>query len=429
VNVVTAYDGPSASVHVEGRLDAEWATDLAGTLDELLRSGVRSAVVDLSAVSFVSSAGARVLTTSAKEFAALRGELLVSNPPRVVVDALVDAGLEDRVVLPAHASPDGQLSVSGAFDARSRATQDWRAASTVVVGGRYETSTQTSGAALTCRLYGDPTRARRSGTVVAAEDCRPVEFPPRVFGLGIGALGDDFEECGPRLGELVGVAGVAAYLPTDGAHVADYLTTLRGHAPRALVVSAIVCDGSFSHLIRFSAVGGGAPIPISGLADVCLDAVDADMAGVVMVAETAGLVGAYRTRPPTSIAGAATFAPAALRDWLSFTAQPAHAGTTALVAGVIARNPPPPLDAHVRPLRGDHGLLGHFHAAVFPYHPVPQRTVAVQPVVANLFEERSLRAVLHLVADRRPATGAGESRFVRGLMWVAPITAVTAPAE
>jgi anti-anti-sigma factor len=428
VKVVTTYDGPSASVHVEGRLDAEWATDLAGTLDELLRAGVRFAVVDLSAVSYVSSAGARVLTTSAKEFAALRGELLVSTPPLVVVDALVDAGLEDRIVLPAHASPDGQLSVSGAFDARSRATRDWRAPSTSVVGGRYETSTQASGAALTCRLYGDPARVR-SGRVVEAEDCHVVEFPPRVFGLGIGALGDDFEECGPRLGELVGVAGVAACLPTDGAHVADYLTTLRGHAPRVLVASAIVCDGSFSHLIRFSAAGGGDPIPVSGLADVCLDAVDADMAGVVMVAETAGLVGASRTRSPTSIAGAATFTPAALRDWLSFTAQPAHVGTTTLVAGVIARNPPPPLHAQLRPLRGDHGLLGHFHAAVFPYHPVPQRTVALQPVVENLFEERALRAVLHLVADHRSATGAGESRFVRGLVWVAPITVVTVPAE
>jgi anti-anti-sigma factor len=428
VKVVTAYDGPSASVHVEGRLDAEWASDLAGTLDELLRSGVRLAVVDLSAVSYVSSAGARVLTTSAKEFAALRGELLVSTPPLVVVDALVDAGLEDRIVLPAPASPDGQLSVSDAFEARSRATRDWRAPSTSVVGGRFEASTQASGAALACRLYGDPARVR-NGRVVGAEDCRAVEFPPRVFGFGLGALGDDFEECGPRLGELVGVAGVAAYLPTDGAHVADYLTTLRGHAPRALVASAIVCDGSFSHLIRFSAVGGGDPIPVSGLADVCLDAVDADMAGVVMVAETAGLVGACRTRSPTSIAGAATFAPAALRDWLSFTAQPAHAGTTTLVAGVIARNPPPPLHAQLRPLRGDHGLLGHFHAAVFPYHPIPQRTVALQPVVENLFEERALRAVLHLVADHRPATGAGESRFVRGLVWVAPITAVTVLAE
>src|SRR4029079_13250717 len=97
VKVTTTYDGPGAVVHIEGRLDAEWAGHLAGALDELLRAGVRSAVVDLSRVSYVSSAGARVVITSVQEFAALRGELLVATPPRIVADALGNAGLDNRV--------------------------------------------------------------------------------------------------------------------------------------------------------------------------------------------------------------------------------------------------------------------------------------------------------------------------------------------
>jgi hypothetical protein len=78
-------------------------------------------------------------------------------------------------------------------------------------------------------------------------------------------------------------------------------------------------------------------------------------------------------------------------------------------------------------LGGSAALHAHHHAAVFSYHPVPQRTVGVQPVVASLFDEQTLRAVLHLLADRR-AGGAGESRFVRGLAWAAPIVTVSAGA-
>jgi anti-anti-sigma regulatory factor len=51
VKLVTTYDEGGAVVQVEGRLDAEWAAHLADSLGDLLRSGVRAALVDLTQVS------------------------------------------------------------------------------------------------------------------------------------------------------------------------------------------------------------------------------------------------------------------------------------------------------------------------------------------------------------------------------------------
>lgn len=423
MKVATTYDG-GAVVRVEGRLDAEWAVDLADTLDDLLRSGVRAVVVDLARVSYVSSAGARVLLRGARDFAALRGELFVATPPPLVADALGAAGLGNQLLAASADAGEQRLRASDAF-ARERVTRAWRAPTTAVVTGRYETSPDEVGATLACRLHGEAADAAwRSGETAAAT---PASFTERVFGLGLGAIGDGDDGFDTRAGELVGAAGVVAYLPSGGAGVPDYLATLGGHAPRAVLATGLVCEGGFSHLVRFTGTRTGEPVALSEVARVCLDAAGGDTAGLVMVTEVAELVGASRRRPPPAgVPGAARFAAPALREWLAFTAEPAYARTTALVVGVVARHPEDRLAAYLRPLRANDAVLGHFHAAVFSYRPVPQRTVAAQSVVAGFFNRETLRAVLHLLRDYRDAAHERESRFVRGLAWTAPIATVTA---
>ena len=90
---------------------------------------------------------------------------------------------------------------------------------------------------------------------------------------------------------------------------------------------------------------------------------------------------------------------------------------------MVARTPEGPLAEHLPPLEITGRLFGHFHAAVFSYHPLPQRTVELGALVADLFADHQLRDVLHLVWDDRE-DGVGESALVRGVGWVAPITQI-----
>jgi len=46
--------------------------------------------------------------------------------------------------------------------------------------------------------------------------------------------------------------------------------------------------------------------------------------------------------------------------------------------------------------------------------------------VRGLFEGGGLQGVLHLLKDDREFAGAGESEFLRGACWVAPIQSITA---
>jgi hypothetical protein len=165
---------------------------------------------------------------------------------------------------------------------------------------------------------------------------------------------------------------------------------------------------------------------LSELASVCLDVAGADAAGVVMIAESAGLVGAaLRRSPALGDEDGGPFGFPGVRDWLTFTAESAFARSLALVVGVAARGAGGALAPLVRPLGSPPAPTGHFHAAAFSYRPLPRGAIDLGPTVASLFDGQTLQGVLHLMIDRRPIVGIGESKFVRGACWVGPITAVT----
>jgi hypothetical protein len=184
----------------------------------------------------------------------------------------------------------------------------------------------------------------------------------------------------------------------------------------------MTCEGGFAKLVRFSTQPGSEPVPLSELADTCLAAVRGKVAGLVVAGESAGLSGARLRRSPAAAASPVRFEVPAVREWLSFASERTYSVATALIAGVVARHPKPPLAAHLRPLGETGTLYGHFHAAVFSYHPLPQRTVELGDLVRGLFQNHQLSDVLHLVWDDRGEAGVSESALIRGVGWVGPIT-------
>ncbi len=167
-------------------------------------------------------------------------------------------------------------------------------------------------------------------------------------------------------------------------------------------------------------------MPLSELAAVSLEGIGSQTAGLVTVAETTGLVGAWLRRSPGVVLFSMYLDIPGIREWLGTTPHPIHQGTTVLVSGVVSRDPDPLLRPYLRPVAPGSDLLGHFHAVAFAYRPVPQRTVVLRTLVTRLFAQQRVRGVLHLLGDDRGAAGAGESGFRRGLCWAGPITRVSA---
>lgn len=426
MRAVPSYDGAGgAVVRLEGRLDAEGALALEDILAQFLREGVRAATVDMSRVSYMSTPAMQVLARGAHEFAAVKGTLTVAAPGEAILHQLDAADLTRSLVLGTEAPPPTSTRHSSGGLNSLRGTSEWRVAGKLVLlHGLYESAARNPGASLSCRIAGDPGWIERGQMDVARASA--MRLGENAFGLGIGAIGTQVADAAPRMGELIAAAGVVAYEPTEGTGVPDYLIGSPADPASAVIGSGLVCEGTFETLSRFTKRPGGQPVPLSELARVCLDHSSSPTVGVVMLVEVAGLVGARLRRSPADAARPARFAMPDARDAFSVTPERAHEGTVAVVTGVVSRQPDAQLAPLLRPVGVSSDLVGHFHAAVFEFRPVPLRTVALRPLMTKYFSQQPLRSVMHLLHDDRGAAGAGESAFMRGICWVSPVASIEA---
>lgn len=393
-------------MRVEGRLDGYWATHLDKTLAKRVREGHVQLRLDLSEINFISSAGIGVLMKYYKQLTAIDGWLVVTTPSKRVRTVLDITGLTPFLMQSELAAAPAP---TGAVDRRF-----------VERGAAFEVFELAGGSGFRGRTIGSDEPL--DGARFRAEDCVSLRCPDTSFALGLGAFGESFSDCRGRFGEFLAAAGAAAYLPTDGSNVADFLVARGAEAPEVNVLSALVCEGSFTRLARFDVAGGDA-ISLADLTAICLEISATELAGLVIVAESAGLVGAALRRSPVmdgTDGGASLFAHPEIRSWLTFTAEPAFSFALTLIVGVVAqfRAGGTPL---LRTLGPGSSPAGHLHAAAFSFRPLKKGHLDLKETVATLFQAESLLGILHLLHDDREIAGAGQSQFVRGACWIGPI--------
>jgi len=279
--------------------------------------------------------------------------------------------------------------------------------------GWFEVSECLPDRTMVCHKIGDPTLLK--GCRFAERDCRVLAFPPTVFGLGLGAFGEGFDDAQARFGEFLAVGGAAAYLPTDGTNVPDFMVANGELMPELHVLYGLSCEAGFTHLMRFETSSAQSPISLAELVRTALEVAGTSTIGLVILAESAGLVGAALRRSPA--AGATSketpFQYPEIRSWLSFSAERLYSRSLALVSGVAVGSECPSLAAFLRPISND-SLLGHFHAAAFSYRPLKKGVLDLGTTVQALFENETLQGVLHLLTDDRATADAHQSEFVRG---------------
>jgi len=140
----------------------------------------------------------------------------------------------------------------------------------------------------------------------------------------------------------------------------------------------------------------------------------------VLIAETAHLIGAA-LQVSASARESDFFNFPSIRDRLLFTAEPAFADETCVVAGVIARDANSLLAKQLRPYDDESGLAMHNHAGVMPFMPVRKGLIELSESLQRLMDTQTVRGVLHLLNDDREGVGAGESFLRRGAIWCAPV--------
>jgi len=394
VEIVKERSGGVVHLRLLGRLDNYWSQSLDETLHEAAREGARHVRLDFSGVTYLSSAGAAVLLKHYRDAAALQGSLQISAASERARDTLRRMGFVELLLAGSGAGAAGRKTLSIPMPLESeRASFQSR-----VLDGRRSD----------CSLIGTPDLRTQS---------TPISIYRDVFALGVGAFGANHEECRDSFGEFVAAAGSAAFMPTDGTQIPDYMLSAVGLFPTVQALYAIQFSGSPSHQLRFEANTPDAGVPLSEIVPACVSLAGTPTVGIVMAADITGLVCARLRRSPGR--GDVNFEFPTVREWLSFTPEKEFARFSCLVVGLVSSSPSPSLAPFLRPVSEEY--QGHFHAVVTAFRSLPGGKLQIADIVSAWLQPRSVISVVHLLRDSRRVEGAGESEFQRGACWVFPI--------
>lgn len=422
MQIEKSAQGDLLELILHGRLDNDSSVYFRQEIESSAREGWHRILADLSGVDYLSSSGIAALVDARQRLERLAGLFGIHNASPEVEKILRLTGLFNKL----HVDPRQARAMSSSSAGTARLVSE--------CGLEMEIYSLCEAPPLCCRAFGKPESLFDSPD--SQGRLRTINFGPRTLGLGLGILGhkpdaspNDYYEA--KHGEILAVAGAVAQSAHKGRGLPDYLVAAGDFVPSAQFRYGFECEGELPELIRFVAADSESPVGLSTIVACALKHSKARLAGIVILADCAALVGAQLRQLPAKVPadqlsqdGNDRFSVPGIRSWLSFNTESAPRHNLALIVGVAALGPldgASPIAPLLRPMDSEGELAGHFHAAVFPHRPLKKRTLPLQSSVTELFESGSIQDVLHLLRDDRPITGNGESQMFGGACWVGAI--------
>jgi len=409
MQIETRTMGRHTVLYLTGRLDISWADHFLQVSQEVIRGGRHHLRVEASGLDYLSSAGIRVLIRLRQELAAVTGSFFIVNPSPFVYSTLRMSGLELLLASQEEITLTDGVAETPADEAETHNTPA-------------EMGIEVFALDAAARMRVQSPCSWKPWQPIKDIDIIKLSFPLETVGFGIGAPARNPRDARSQLGEFLALSGCLSWLPGGGENTPDYLVLSEKLIPEVYAVQALTAEGAFSHLLRFSPNDKTSSINLTELIGAALKTVREEAVVMVAVAEAEGLVGAALSRSPGEMREEET--PGhfpEIRDWMAFCGERVHARQSVLLAAVAARGPSPEMAACLTATPSDPSLFLHAHAAVLPFRPLQEGCLPLHKTVQAFFETAEPMDLMHLIEDNRPLLGLGQSAFLRGACWCAPL--------
>lgn len=331
MNIAWSEIGGVPVAHLSGRLDGHGAKEASEAFASF--PGEKRLVLDLAELSYVSSAGVRVLLGLQKSAAAKGGAFALASLQPFCASVLEMSGLSGMI--PVFASSGEACAELSAHEGAGASAEHRETAEGAFVFH------PVGSAAGTIDILGDV--ANVIDCAITGELVEGKPFFETEYSLGLGALGASPEDYLPVMGEAIMVAGTMVWLPTDGNDTPDYMI------PRKASTSVVLrtgfnasLRGGFNEFVEFVAPAGR-PASIREIYRALFDLAKdrrpdfRGVLGLAMRAEIHEAFGAGITKSPLlanrpqnglPITDASNFV-----EWFESDKTPRNQGTTALICG------------------------------------------------------------------------------------------------
>jgi anti-anti-sigma factor len=390
--------GSEKRIFLEGRLDANGAGHLDDYLNNLVREGSYRLILNMAGVLYISSAGIRILVSQYKKMKKIDGLFMLEALSVTVSEVLDMVGMKGMLT---EGQPESNQKA--AHESPFLEIQQYRFGNEVL-----------SDEKMSICFTGKPDLITISG--FTATDNHKIKFSDKKYGIGIGALGDGFEDCKSRYGEFIAFGDVLVYKPSDGSKVPDYTIKTGGFEPEINALYSLQAEGVFSNRITFEPVEPIKSISLNELAEGFAQTSGLKQFMFLMIAESTGLIGVSLNAPPVD--GKKLFEFPGIREDVNFTTEPAYIKMLTVSLGFYTQNPEEKVKSFLRPVKPGSSAFMHAHSAVFPFQALPKKETSSGKLVLHLFESSIVEDVLHLIHDSREIVGLGSSSFKQGVAWI-----------
>lgn len=399
-------------VSLDGKFDGFSSPIIEERLKELISEQDRFAILDMEKVSYLSSAGIRVLVWAHKLLQNKGGEFIICNVTEYPHEVLKMAGFEQLFsILPGRDEAFKQAASSENMQSSDYNRQDLPVfQKNNAIFRAFEPVDKK-----TClKVTGDMSKVLCS--TLDDDDIFLRRFSETEYSIGLGALGGSPEDYMPVLGEMITIGGTMVWLPTDGHDTPDFLIP-RTDTGAVMIHTGlnVSLHGGFNQ-IMFIESRSDSGISLAELYASIFEIAkerDGGFKGLVSIAMIADMhevfssgvkISPIKTNRPEN--GKMIMDPDNIETWMDINTDPKYSGETMVSFGMgidlsndLSGFEKKTLDGvfYMHPANiGDKDMLLHNHGVVFK-HMEWSKTVHMDNEVKRIVREGEFKDMRHLL--------------------------------
>jgi anti-anti-sigma factor len=380
-------------LEIQGRIDGLTAPAIRHAFEQSVNEGHRQLIVDFREVSYLSSAGLRIILETHKSLRTIGGELLLLSIPQIVADVFRVSGMAPMLnIFSDMASLRKHLNEVAGSDSGSRIELDgisFEMLSRQVPDGRVS-------------LFGSPGKMMVSG--YTEKDIVPVSQSEIAFGTGLSVVGASFADIRDLFGESVILNHHYFALPAVRRPIVDYSYYSEKLSNRINFLHGFGFNGGFSGILRFET--SGEPPTLGALATAAGKVATTPVFGIVLLALSGGILGMHLKKSPVlenRPVRPEIMEPENFHDWISYPLEEEGLHKTIVAAGIVAKDKEQ-LPEELKSVFPEESSI-HLHAALFENGLWSNDLDGFEHELERVIREFEVEKVLHLLPGSRLLSG------------------------
>jgi len=431
MKVVATKDGRLLILTLEGRVDAFAAKNLQDTIEQQMTPDTAAVVFDLKGVSYISSAGLRIIMAVSKRMRRDEGSVALCHVGRFCRDVMDTAGF--LPFLPVFDTLEQAVACGRQNIREKEHLQNWEQLEKIDLSCGKATIIPVSSEKGEALVTGDIKDVLYSR--VTKERLFSKTFSEAEYSIGLGALGNAVDDYYTVMGEMMTIGGTMVWLPTDGNDTPDFLIP-KADTGRVRVRTGfnVSLNGRFNELFYFVSDNPRG----ASLGDIYSELF---RSAAIRRPDYKGALGLAACAQMTAVFGSGIlkspvceFAPANGRmitdsenveQWLESDEKPRHTGVTGLICG-IGISLQADLSAfdqdilnrvfYLHPANtGGKNQMLHNHGVFFSLLPFPDRAVNLEKHISQVVDQGDFIDMRHLLDASAIRRGLIGISYLQGL--------------